>query len=134
MATEIQINPLDFDTDIGVGLKTSFISDSKSFFGLNYTTFDQIKDNLINLLNTNKGERLMQPEFGCDLRKMVFEQDVIVVPKIQNEVESCIGFWMPYLIIDTFDIVTEENSVFVTLQFHVEYNESQQGEIQLIID
>ena len=39
-----------------------------------YTTRDQIKANLINYMLTNKGERVMNPEFGSNLRALLFQQ------------------------------------------------------------
>ena len=57
---------------VGVGIPFSGVSDA--VFNLNYTTKDQIKANLINYFLTNKGERILEPNYGADLRKFIFEQ------------------------------------------------------------
>ena len=36
-------------------------------FHQSYTTVEQTKSNLINLVLTNRGERPMHPNFGCDI-------------------------------------------------------------------
>jgi len=43
-------------------------------FKLNYTTKDQIKSNLTIFFTTNKGERLLNPNYGGGLKDIVFEQ------------------------------------------------------------
>ena len=57
------------------GLGISLPYNNYSIFNLNYTTKDQTKSNLMNYMLTNKGERPFNPEFGADLRRILFEQD-----------------------------------------------------------
>lgn len=56
----------------GIGIRLPF--NDYNIFTINYTTKDQIKSNLTNYLLTNKGERVFNPEFGADLRKLLFDQ------------------------------------------------------------
>ncbi len=35
---------------------------------------EDIAESVFVILNTTPGERIMQPEFGCDLKRLVFEQ------------------------------------------------------------
>ena len=60
--------------DIGIGIQIPF-GPGRSNFKLNYTTLDQARTNIINLLLTHKGERFMQPKFGTDLRRFLFRQN-----------------------------------------------------------
>lgn len=75
MPTQItKINPLDLNKNISIGLALPFGScGSDKLFINNFSTKEQIKSNLINLLLTNKGERIMNPEFGADLKLIIFE-------------------------------------------------------------
>ena len=65
----IRVNPLDLRRNIAIGVSLPF----KGPFTSTFTTKDQIKSNLINLLLTNKGERVMNPTFGCDIKKQLFQ-------------------------------------------------------------
>lgn len=57
----------------GIGIRLPF--NDYNIFTLNYTTKDQIKSNLTNYMLTNKGERVFNPNFGADLRKLLFDQN-----------------------------------------------------------
>ena len=67
----IRVNPLDLQKNIAIGVSLPF--NGPGVFNSTYTTKDQIKSNLVNLLLTDVGERVMNPTFGCDLRKFLFE-------------------------------------------------------------
>jgi phage baseplate assembly protein W len=67
----IRVNPLDLQKNIAIGVALPF--NGPGVFNSTYTTKDQIKSNLINLLLTNVGERVMNPTFGCELKKFIFE-------------------------------------------------------------
>jgi phage baseplate assembly protein W len=68
----IRVNPLDLQGNIGLGVSLPFDGPSGPF-NSTYSTKTQIKSNLINLLLTNKGERVFNPEFGADLKTILFE-------------------------------------------------------------
>ena len=65
----IRVNPLDLQKNIAIGVSLPF----NRPFNSTYTTKDQIKSNLVNLLLTTRGERIMNPLFGTDLRNFLFE-------------------------------------------------------------
>ena len=67
----IRVNPLDLQKNIVIGVSLPF--NAPGVFNKTYSTKDQIKSNLINLLLTDKGERIMNPEFGTDLRRSLFD-------------------------------------------------------------
>ena len=48
-------------------------STGNEVFNSTYTTVEQIKSNIINYVLTNKGERVLNPNFGSNLRKFIFE-------------------------------------------------------------
>lgn len=63
------------DTTIppGVDNQSPIYSTGNSVFNSTYTTIDQIKSNVINFVLTNKGERVLNPNFGSNLRNFIFE-------------------------------------------------------------
>ena len=76
-------------------------------FQQSYTTVDQTKSNLINLVLTNRGERPMHPNFGCDLWKSLFEHNT---PELRERLTQLIfdqvAIWLPY--VDLQDVLIEQ--------------------------
>lgn len=64
-------HPLDLNKRVAVGVSIPF--NGLIAFNPTYTTTEQIKSNLINFILTNKGERVLNPNFGSDLRRFIFE-------------------------------------------------------------
>lgn len=87
-----------------VGIKTPLSLNRSGLFEMNYDLEDQIKDNLRNLLLTNKGERLGNPAFGTDLRKIQYdisnkeEAAIALMAAIQEAVSA----FMPFVELQDF--------------------------------
>ena len=96
----------DDDPDVRIGVNLPFVRDNKTgWFDQSFTTLDAAKSNLRNLLLTMKGERLMQPNFGTDLMKLVFEQDDgTLVDRIRETIIDAVEFWLPYLNLNTIEV------------------------------
>ena len=74
---------------IGVSIPFS----KSSVFNQTFTTADQVKSNLINYFLTNKGERILNPTYGGDLRNLLFEQITeetlsVLQKRIENDLEN----------------------------------------------
>ena len=83
--------------DIALGIKLPFGS-GQSNFALNYTTLDQAKTDLVNLLLTHKGERFMQPDFGTNLRRFLFQPNTSNIEgELRNEIFDTIKKWLPFI-------------------------------------
>jgi phage baseplate assembly protein W len=70
---EFKVDSSKRNPNRGIGIRLPF--NDYNIFTLNYTTKDQIKSNLTNYMLTNKGERVFNPNFGANLRQLLFEQD-----------------------------------------------------------
>lgn len=82
---------------------------SKRFIGCQYpliktprgimaqkTDVDQIKADMLQLLLTNPGERVMLPDFGTPLKKLIFEpNDAILEMDAKNMIAASIARWEP---------------------------------------
>jgi len=97
---------------LGIGINKS--SNKGGIFTVNYTTLTQAKDNLKNLILTRKGERLMQPEFGCDIYNLLFEQIHSTDDfenRIDSIIESAVKSWLPYINIDRINYIWNDNNI-----------------------
>jgi phage baseplate assembly protein W len=82
-------------------------------FRLSYSTEEQAISNLVNLLLTTKGERLMQPNFGSSIPEFLFEQNSIEAREsLRVSVISDIEYWMPYILLDSVQVVSENDIAF----------------------
>jgi phage baseplate assembly protein W len=115
----------DLNPDVFIGLKLPFTRDKFGLFGQTETTLEQAGHNIKNLLLTSKGERVMQPDFGSDLRALLFEQYTEdLTEKIQETIEETISTWLPYITVSKVDIIQSDenpNETKVDLDFSLNY-------------
>ena len=111
-------NNLDPDTSIGFSFPLGFVGDR--FFNRTKTIEEQAEHNLRNLLLTNIGERVNQPEFGSRLLSVVFEfKDDALIEEVINE---AVDKWLPYVTINEVITVvdaTNPNRLNVSIDFSV---------------
>ena len=96
---------------LGIGINRK--SNTNGVFPVNYTTLTQARDNLINLILTRKGERLMQPQFGCDIHNLIFEQitEETIAIDVENSITTAVNIWLPYLNIDKIIFDYDDNDI-----------------------
>ena len=85
----IEIKSIDLQPKKALGVRLPF-SPFRDPFPPNYTTRDQIKSNLVNMLLTNPGERFNEPTFGVGVFQQLFEQEInseVLKTKIQRQTE-----------------------------------------------
>jgi len=97
---EFRIEPLDFETDVSLGLTLPFINSNGRLFDTNYLSIDQAVSNVKNLILTVKGERVMHPNFGTNIRRFMFEPNYPNLREaVLSEIKDAIAFWLPYIVI-----------------------------------
>jgi len=67
-----RVYPNDLRPRVAIGVNLPF--SAPIAFASNYQTRDAVKNNLINFLLTNPGERVDNPLFGAGLREYIFTQ------------------------------------------------------------
>jgi len=118
----IQVNPLDLQGNIAIGVSLPFDGPSGPF-NSTYSTQTQIKSNLLNLLLTNKGERVFNPEFGCDLGRALFEGiNENITDIIKNLISTNVALFVPEIQVN--DIIVDlntpdNNTVSVTVKYRI---------------
>lgn len=124
---------------LGIGINET--SNAGGIFTVNYTTLSQAKHNLKNLILTQKGERLMQPEFGCDIWKVLFEP--MPADSIENVIESVIldavSKWLPYLtvteiVFDYDDNDIDNNRIGLDIKFALTSNPNLTESVQINVN
>ncbi len=79
---------------------------------------DDIKESIFLILETYPGERIMQPEFGCYLKRLVFEKiDDSLVIRINEAIGKALLHFEPRVsFIDAEVVTTDDLAGIVTLQ------------------
>ena len=114
----IRVNPLDLQKNIVIGVSLPF--NAKGVFNKTYSTKEQIKSNLINLLLTDKGERIMNPEFGADLRRSLFDNITQSnIDLLQTKIIDAINIFIPE--IELTNVAIEPNIDYNTLTVTIDY-------------
>jgi phage baseplate assembly protein W len=121
----------DFDS-FAYGLDFPLANGENGFFAQTFTSFDQAKANLRNLLLTKKGERIMQPEFGTGLRRLLFEPiDGQYEEKIKDTITRNVGFWLPYINIKDIEVeITDELKDKNQVNLHLKFTVGKQIDLQ----
>ena len=109
-----QINPLDLQPSVGVGVGLPF--SSNQVFTITYTTQEALKSNLINYFLTGQSERFLNPNLGAGLRSLLFDQ---ATQDKQGEVESVvrsgIATWFPNITINNLTTNFSQDQHIFTL-------------------
>ena len=115
----IRVNPLDLRKNISIGVSLPFNGPAGPF-NKTYSTKDQIKSNLINLLLTDMGERVFNPEFGIGLKRVIFEgitDDTSTI--ITDLIISKVSYFIPD--VQIVEVIvnpnTDNNSISVTVNY-----------------
>ena len=110
--------------DYAIGI-TLPIQIGNTAFNQSFTTAEQVKSNIKNLLLTKKGERILQPEFGSGLQELLFDfNDDTLSSKIETAIESALEQWLPYVTAEQIDVEQtndnkDRNLVNVSITFSI---------------
>jgi len=110
-----------------INIRFPFLDSEKGFFlDMTKQSKKAIKSDIMHLLLTNKGERYYSPEFGTDLKRFLFEPNIVSVQAdIRSEIQKAIDKYIPNLKIDRLEVEPiegQEHSVIVTLEYTVTNN------------
>ena len=112
--------PIDLQPSRAVGF--GFPLNGDAVFVPTFFTRDQIKANMINYLLTNKGERVFSPDFGADLRALLFEQILdVTTDDLKTNIQSDISQFFPNVeVVEIeFNNQPDENTINFTLKYRI---------------
>ena len=132
---------VDKDDLIFVGINLPFTkSNTYGYFEPTLTTVDAVKNNIESLLNTQVGERLLQPNIGVNLRKYLFEpitEEVNLL--IEDEIITSFKKWLPFINIKDLKITSEDtdavgkNKINIKILFGINRNNQSLNSVEINI-
>jgi len=113
-----RISPLDINKNVSIGV--AFPLDEVNMFKGTQTLKEQVKANLINLLLTQPGERINEPNFGVGLKHYLFEQNVDI-DSLNTLINEQINIYIPEIsLMDTIvDFLDDEHLLFIKIIYSI---------------
>jgi hypothetical protein len=111
-------NVLDINPNKAIGVSLPF--NGTAVFNSTYTTKDQLKSNIINLVLTEPGERINEPSFGVGIKRYIFEETIDQGALLDNITYQTQIFIPELEIIDLLiKPVPDENTVQINLIYSI---------------
>lgn len=103
------------------------IKKSSGIFAVSYSTKEQIRYNIKNLILTQKGERKLNLNFGINWNKYFFNQsNDIIIEELKDEIKEQVLFWLPFIDSKT-DVKYDSHVILILIKYKLkaesEYNE-----------
>ena len=117
----------DEDSFFGLKFPLGFEKGTEGFFPRSGTIKEQASSNIKNLLLTNLGERVGQPDFGSELPTIIFEPLELgpLQEEIQITIEKALNQWLPYITLQNVGTYKDSNpnTIIVTMEFIVDVDD-----------
>ena len=126
----ILIEDVDNVTE-GIGLTLPFTLDGDN---LSRSTLLSVKTNLNNLLLTEKGERVFQPDLGVELKKHLFNnittEDIV---NLEEDILEQVAIWLPFLKVENIKTnqIPAENLLKVEILYSFKSNSQLTDSVQV---
>ena len=133
----------DRDETVFIGIDLPFRkgSGTEGWFASTTTTIDAVKNNIRNLLYTNKGERYLQPNIGLNLRNVLFEQFTEELRlQVENDILDTFEYWLPFVQVRDLKVGmtpnpndATKNRLDITVLFNITQNPNSLESVQVTI-
>ena len=127
---------VDRDDSKSIGLKLPLVLDNGTLASTK-TTLDAVKQNITNLLNTEIGERVMQPKLGVKLKKFLFEpftENVIL--QVKDVIIESMNYWLPFVVVNGIEVEmseSEKSTMNIRVNFSLKKDPNKHEAIQVIV-
>lgn len=107
------------------GIKYPFTVNNEDglFVDLNNDLRDKVGSEIAHVLLTPKGSRIMMPDFGTDLVKFIFDENIQDNwDDIEDEIKEAVAKYVPNASINEINAVrdaNDDNAVYVDVQYSV---------------
>ena len=116
------VREIDRNEDKYVGIEFPLDHSPEGFFYKTKTVLQQSKANLRNLLLTTPGERIFQPEFGSQLKSIVFEQGQDIPNRVEEAIRAAVDKYLAYININNIFTIQDNNVINVSIEYSVPLN------------
>lgn len=87
---------------------------------------EKVRQSIAIVLDTEPGERLMLPRFGCGLRRFLMQPNTTSTrAQMQREIETALRTWEPRITVERVDVLPGDDPALVLVQ--VDYRHQRDG-------
>lgn len=90
-----------------------------------------IQQSIAIILGTRPGERVMRPEFGCQVHDLIFEpRDAVLMGKLRSYVTKALARWEPRIEVLDVNPIYDPNSdggILVTIDYEIKSSHDQRS-------
>ena len=119
MATELSARARDkIYSDVDFGFRKSPVTDDVSI----KRDDEAIKQSVLNILSTNRGERPFMPDFGGNIRAYLFENvDSVTASLIEEEIKLSLTNYEPRVRVLSVDVedLLDQNAINIRLEIEI---------------
>lgn len=114
--------------------------ETDGFFAQTYSVIERSKYNLTMLLMTSKGERPLMPEYGSNLRAILFDPNITeYIDKVfYDEIKEVVETWMTEIELLSVDVTTDYDNnphqVDINIKYMLNSIPDTENELNLTID
>lgn len=77
---------------------------------------DNIREAIYVILMTQLNERIMLPQFGSNMRTLLFEPNTVATrQQIAEEIKEALGVWEPRIRVQSVDVVADPNDAHAAI-------------------
>lgn len=115
-----RVDPRDLQRNTAIGIRLPF--NAPGVFYSTFSTKDQLKFNLINLILTSQGERINNPNFGTTLKAQLFNpMTEASYGDIEDSIRDSVQLYIPEILINKIEFIREPNNVSNSLVVKIIY-------------
>ena len=120
------VREIDNNDDIYIGVEFPLDFSVDGFLRKTKNVRQQVKSNIRNLILTSKGERVFQPNFGSNLKSLLFEQITNdSLDSVDTDIRVSLSTWLPYVNVEELIVQQDsanENKVVISLEYSTSLN------------
>lgn len=80
----------------------------------------KIRESILTILGSQHGERVMRPNFGCNLKSLVFAPNNTATANLARYyVEEGLTTWEPRIILE--EVIVDNDNLYGRLMIHIHY-------------
>ena len=109
-----------FNSFLGTGWAFPPAFDNESGSVEMVSDYKDIEQSLHILLSTSLGERVMQPDYGCNLNDYMFESlNSTLIGIIKHHVENAILYYEPRIVAENVEVTTADSTDLIEGKFTI---------------